>query len=289
MGHPALDGFVLDQQRRGLTRTTIRKRNTILWAFRAWLPHGELLKAEAEDVQTWLDGKDLRPRSRYAFVSHLHSFFDYAVRAGWREDDPTELIVRPKLPRNLPRPISERDLDLALREATPEMKAILALGAFQGFRAQETAGLAREDILEHEDPPLLIVSHGKNAKERVLPLNRFVERCLRQHGLPRSGWVFRSSRGGPYVPNTITHKVGRYFTELGITSTYHATRHRFATKLYQETNDIRLVQEMMGHTSPAVTAIYAQWSPKKAAEVLREWDVGPPIAEGSISEETDPS
>ena len=189
--------------------------------------------------------------------------------------DPTEGIDRPKLPRNVPRPISDADLALALTQAPPRTRAMIALGAFEGMRCKEIAGLAREDILEHEDPPIIVITHGKGNRQRVVPLNEYVEIALRSYGLPRRGPVFRKLDGTALKPWTVGQTIGQFFRDVGIDATPHQLRHAFASRVYRETTDLRLTQELLGHASPATTSIYVQWNSRKAAEVVRKLDVKP--------------
>jgi integrase/recombinase XerD len=62
------------------------------------------------------------------------------------EKDPTADILRPRMPRAVPRPISDADLIDALDQASPDVRAMLACAAYQGLRAKEIAGLQRDDI-----------------------------------------------------------------------------------------------------------------------------------------------
>jgi site-specific recombinase XerD len=69
-------------------------------------------------------------------------------------------------------------------------------------------------------------------------------------------------------------ELNTYLHSLGITSTAHSLRHRFATTIYEETRDLRLTQELMGHTSPETTAIYTQANHAGAAAAVAALTVG---------------
>jgi integrase len=170
-------------------------------------------------------------------------------------------IIPPRLPRLLPRPMTADDLAHAMNHADQRMRVWLALGAFQGLRAGEVAHLRREDILEREDPPMLRVVQGKGAKDRVLPLNRRVEEELRAYGLPASGFVFRLNDGRPISPRTLSVYANRFLHELGIASSFHTLRHRFGTRFFQTTHDIRATQEAMGHAALSSVMIYTEVAP----------------------------
>lgn len=241
------------QQRRGLRPRTIIERDRFLRRVGALGPLLTLSTAELED---WLDAQQISLRSRKAYLSNLSAFYGWAVLAGYRDDDPTSRIVAPKVPRLLPRPMNDDDLDMALSLATPRMRAWLTLACYAGFRCMEIAGLRREDVLDRHDPPLVLVADGKGGKEGVLPMHPAILDALHEHGMPASGPVFVSSRGRPFHPATVSGYVAGYLHDLGVPATCHMARHWYGTRLYGSTHDLRLTQEMMRHSDPASTAGY---------------------------------
>jgi integrase/recombinase XerC len=265
-----LDGYTIAQERRGLSPTTLTKRRTLLRRFAFWMAPRSVLEATEDDVEMYLDGRPLCARSRYTFISEVHSFFVWAKRQGLVDQDPTAEIIRPRLPRALPRPLSDADLIEALDKAAPDVRAMLALAAFEGLRCKEIAGLQREDILDHLDPPMLIVSSPKGRRQRILPLNPRAWQALQAFGLPRAGPVFRLTDGRrPMSPWNVGQRCNTHLADVGAAGTLHQARHWFASRLYQATRDLRMVQEMLGHADPKTTAIYAQFSPGAATEAVR--------------------
>lgn len=175
------DAFVTEQRRRGLAETTIDARLRRLWAFRIHLGR-PLLEAEPADIEEWLDGCNLANSSRYVYVSCLAAYYRWAVRAGDLERAPTDDVIRPRLPRRVPRPMVQADFVHAVEQADPRMRCWLLLAGHQGLRCKEIAGLRREAVLDDRDPPLLVVEAGKGSHEGVLPLNPEVEQALRSYG-----------------------------------------------------------------------------------------------------------
>lgn len=264
-----------DLQRRGLAKSSIDVRLRILRRLEDWLQR-PLDDITTDEIEVWLDELGLADRTRYAYVSHVACYFKWAVLTKRCGSDPTLEIVRPKMGRLLPRPISDGDLIVAMQCAPPKMRAWLALGAYGGLRCQEIAFLERSEVQEQHSPPILVVLHGKGRKQRVVPLAEDVETALRVYGLPSSGPVFPhpSNPKIPIAPWRVSHDIGRYLKDLGIQATAHQLRHWFGTNVYGRTGDLRLTQELLGHSNPSVTAGYAQWSPEKAAKVVRTLSVG---------------
>lgn len=115
-------------------------------------------------------------------------------------------------------------------------------------------------MLDTNRPPVLHVVEGKGGRDRVLPLHPDVMPALRRADMPKSGRVLQRPRGGGFPAYGMSQLVNDYLHELGIDATLHQVRHWFGTKTYQATRDLRLVQALMGHSSPTSTAVYAQYA-----------------------------
>lgn len=260
-------GFRRDQTRRGLASRTIHERDKVLNLLERWA-EPSLLELAREDIDGWLDSRNLSPRSRSSYLSTLHVFYLWAVDEGLRTDDPTSRIRRPKLPRLVPRPISDDDLRHALRVAPPRMKAWLALAAYEGLRCKEIALLRREDVLDKRTPPVLLVGEGKGGHQAILPLNPYVMTALRLHGLPKRGYVFRNRDGRPFDPKTVSVYGARYLRDLDIDATLHQLRHFMGTEAWSLTKDLLVVQSLLRHASPATVAGYAAFDRELAARAI---------------------
>lgn len=222
------------------------------------------------ELEAWWDSLTIGAGARIAYLSHLSSFYRWLIYDRLRDDDPTVRLIRPRVHRGLPRPIGDASLDRALGAAGQPVRSWLFLAAYMGFRACEIAPLCREDV--RADLGMVIIRDGKGGKSRTVPLHPEVARCL-EYG-PTSGPLF-PARGGrvPMRANSVTQRANRYLHDLGIPETLHQLRHWFGTNVYRNSSDLRLTQELMGHSSPITTAGYAAWSPEKAAEVVASLDV----------------
>jgi integrase len=175
--------------------------------------------------------------------------------------------VRPRLARRLPRPITDDLVALVLTEADPRRAAMFALAGFAGLRASDLSRLRAESFRLHQEPPVVIVRDGKGGKDRVVPLSPDCLDYVRAHGIPARGWMFPRLDGqqGPLPAHRVSQICNQFLHELGIAETLHQFRHRFGTVMYEECRDLRLVQEMCGHSSPLTTAGYAAFNPERAA------------------------
>lgn len=269
-------------RRRNLAPATIDARRRKLAAFDSDVG---LATATAESVELFLDRRDLSPKGRYDWLSHLSCFYrwaiDYDELAG---GDPTARVVRPRLRRRLPRPISTSDLHVALEMASPTMRAWLSLAAFAGLRCVEISRLEVDDLLWHEHEPMLRI-HGKGDVERIVPMHAELERVLRATVLPKRGRLFRRPRGGGYPAAQVSREVSLYLESLGIAATAHQLRHWFGTNIYRVSRDLRVTQELMGHASPTTTAIYAAWSKEEAHRAVGALELDSPAEQSSLLSE----
>ena len=252
-----IDQYARHQKRRGLSPNTIDKRSRSLSLFDTEVG---LASATREDVEDWLDGRLLAAKSRSVSISHLACFYAWASAEGHLEHDPTARIQPPKLRRRLPRPVTDKELERLLAGTGPKLRAMLLLASLAGLRCCEIAGLEADDVMVAEG---LVRVIGKGDKERVLPLHPDVAKALRALPLPAEGSVFSMSAGA------VSHAIGGHIHSLGIQGGAHRLRHWHATRLYALTHDLRLVQELLGHASPATTAIYAGWDQAAARSAVR--------------------
>jgi integrase/recombinase XerC len=265
----AITEFRKECGRRGHQPGSIDKRISLLSRTEHALQH-DLLDATTIELRTFLDGKKIHARTRYCYISHLATFWRWAVIEGMAETDPTLRLTRPKMRVGLPRPIATNDL-LMLIEAAPNhaVAAMLYLAGHAGLRCMEIAGLDAAAVMDHQTPPVLIVEHGKGDKQRVIPLGPQLIEALHAHGIPRYGPVFRRPNGDRFAPWGISHILREHLHRCQVNASAHQLRHTFATEVYRRSGgDLRMTQELLGHSSPSTTAIYTAWSQDRAAVVV---------------------
>lgn len=259
---------------RGLQPTTVEKRTMQLRCFAGWLDR-PLSTATQADVEAFLAsrriaGRAICARTRYVWLSHISCFYQWGVRRDHFPADPTAKIDRPRLARLLPRPISDAELQHALRHADRRMRAMLLLASHMGLRCAEISQLHRNDILDGAEEPMVLI-HGKGGKDRLVPLHPLV--AAEFPSLPR-GFLFRRPDGNPLSPAQVSVLIRDHLRGQDIDATGHQLRHWFGTHLYQATRDLRLTQELMGHSSPTTTAGYTAWANGDAADAVKRVALG---------------
>lgn len=260
-----------DQRRRGLAAESIKTRGRILRQLSRHCPDPWAVTGELLD--DWLDDPAKAMDTRRCYLSGVAGFYRWAIRYGHTTTNPVDRVERPKRKRRLPRPIHTDHFRRSVKQADPMMRCWLLLGARAGLRCMEIAGLDRGDVLDHLDEPMLWIRHGKGDKERTVPLHPEILRALQDYGMPRHGVLFPADCGGRRTPQSVSKHINKYLRRLGLSETAHQYRHLFGTDVYRVSRDLRLTQELLGHSSPDVTAGYAAWSPNEATGVVRQLSV----------------
>ncbi|MGZ5112093.1 MAG: site-specific tyrosine recombinase XerD [Usitatibacter sp.] len=261
----------------GLARNTLESYRRDVAQFARWLDeaHGKaLLEARAADLQRHLawqvESKHAKPRSTSRLVSSLKRFFQFAVREGLRADDPASELESPKLPRSLPKSLSEEQVEALL--AAPDVatakglrdRAMLETLYASGLRVSELVGLKTVQV--SLDMGVLRIL-GKGSKERLTPLGQeavaWIERYQREARpeilrARKSDAMFVTSRGGPMTRQSFWALIKRHAATAGIRHAIspHTLRHAFATHLINHGADLRVVQLLLGHADISTTQIY---------------------------------
>lgn len=228
-----------------------------------------LLAATRDDLLEWRRSLAIADISVVSYVAGVRSFYRWATLTGKIPTSPAVAIPTPTLGRRLPRPIGDDDLQYAILHAVGRVRAWLVLAGYAGLRCVEIARLHRASIYPNVRAPYMIV-HGKRDKERAVNLSPYVWTELQLYGLPRRGWIFPRLDGQHgHVPAGVVSQAGNlHLHECGIDETMHQLRHRFGTVGYQETGDLRELQELLGHAEINTTAGYAAHSNPRAAALV---------------------
>lgn len=255
-----IEGFEMDQKRRGLQPNTLVLRSRQLNLYEREM--GPLKDATAEDIEGWLDKRQISAKTRSCYLTTFSAFYKWALKIERVTADPISKIERPKVHNGMPNPIPEAALARAIKAAKPMMKCWLVLEAYAGLRCQEVCYL--EDVDIKYDENRIHVRRGKGGKERSVPLHPVIIAALKEYEAPREGRLWPLC-----TPASVSQKINRYLHGLGITHTAHKMRHRFGTVAYAASGqDILTTQRLLGHSSPQTTAVYAGVSDEAATATV---------------------
>jgi integrase/recombinase XerC len=186
----------------------------------------------------------------------LRGFYRWARRAGLVTVDPALEVPVPRVPRRIPRPLDRSAVMLAIRLAPRPVGTWIVLGAYAGLRCLEIAGLCGEDLRDG----WLYVRSGKGGHQRMIPAPLQVTHALDDHPAVGPLWHVQAAR--------VSQLGNRWLRQLGAGGTMHQLRHSYATRVYDSTGDLLVTQQLLGHASPATTAIYAQVSGSRLRDAV---------------------
>ena len=259
----------------GLARNTLDSYRQDLSQFAIWLENDaskDLLEAEQFDIQRYLAFKFpvSKPRSVSRLIASLRRLYRFSLRENRIAVDPTLQIESPKLPRSLPKSLSEDDV-VALLNA-PNLndsiglrdRAMLEILYASGLRVSELVELKVTEVSLSEG---VVRVTGKGSKTRLVPMGEvavdWISRYLNE-ARPAilekrlSDSLFVTQRGSSMTRQAFWYLIKRYALLAGIHKPMspHVLRHAFATHLLNHGADLRVVQMLLGHSDISTTQIY---------------------------------
>ena len=231
------------------------------------------------------DNAKMSSASVYLRVAAFRAFFRFTEQNNFLPSNPAANLALPRRAKRLPKDLTNAEIAQILRPLpmdTPEAlcdQAILELAYASGLRLSELKDLRLEQL--HLDEGFATVI-GKGNKERVVPIHRVAVDLLRRYidtARPKlvkaksPGVVFLTNRGSQFARETlwgrIKRRIRRSCIERNVTP--HMLRHSFATHLLENGADLRVIQELLGHSSIATTEIYTHVTSGRLREVHRKF------------------
>jgi len=207
----------------------------------------------------------------YLQVAAIRAFCRFATAEGFLSENPAENLSLPRRWKTLPKALSAEEIERLLRAPTGEITprdlcdhAVLEVAYASGLRLAELRTIRLEQL--HLESGFLTVV-GKGGKERVVPVGRAAIEALQRYlgsGRPQlvgprsPANVFLTQRGTAFAPVTLWLRIKACVRRAGIEKnvTPHMLRHSFATHLLEHGADLRVIQELLGHSSISTTEIY---------------------------------
>ena len=261
----------------GLAASSLASYRRDLTAWADWLAQNagkELLAAERTDIEAFLAAQ-FRAKAKATSInrrlSSLRRFYRLHMQQGTAKADPTLRVQAPKLPRRLPKNLSEAQVE-ALLDA-PDTKTTLGLRDRAmletlyacGLRVSELVGLKLAQVSLDMG---VVRAFGKGSKERMVPLGEEAASWLARYlatarvelaAQTPTDAVFLTARHAPMTRQAFWQLIKRYGTIAGIRAASlspHVLRHAFATHLLNHGADLRVVQLLLGHSDITTTTIY---------------------------------
>jgi integrase/recombinase XerD len=229
--------------------------------------------------------RKLSASSVYLEIAALRAFYRFCEAEKLLPINVAEHLSLPRRWQRLPKALTDAEIDQLLevpKQASPSDlcdQAMLELAYASGLRLSELCGVRLEQL--HLEAGFVMVI-GKGNKERVVPvgrraveaINRYFECGRPKLVTPRStAAVFLTRRGSAFAPVTLWRRVKHRVRAAGIERniTPHMLRHSFATHLLEHGADLRVIQELLGHSSISTTEVYTHVTGTRLREVHRNF------------------
>ena len=218
-----------------------------------------------------INNHNISARSQARILSSIRSFFNFLIFENLLDNDPCEQIHTPKIGSKIPTTLTIQEVDDIItaidlsKDHGERNRAIIECLYSCGLRVSELTSLKISNILFHED---IIQVTGKGNKQRIVPLSKSLKRYFKYYiehirakkniNKNATDILFLNRRGNKIsrvmifnIVKTLSKKV---LNNKNISP--HTFRHSFATHLVEGGADLRVVQEMLGHTNITTTEIY---------------------------------
>jgi integrase/recombinase XerD len=279
---------------RGRAPNTVAAYRRDLRTYVAWLAErgtalADVTEADLLEYVGDRRGRGLAPASVARALVPVRALHRFLLEEGRAATDPGAHVELPKVPRGLPKALSEAEVGRLLDAPVGEGpivrrdRAMLELLYGTGIRVSELVGLSLGDI---DLDAALLRAFGKGSKERIVPVGvpavRAIVGWLGPEGRPAlapAQWrrrgdaeaVFLNARGGRLSRQGAWDVLRRYARQVGLEGKLspHVLRHSCATHMLDHGADIRAVQELLGHASISTTQVYTLVSTERLWEVYR--------------------
>ena len=287
------------QAERGSSHNTILSYRHDLTDFLKYLDetHQNILTLDNVHLRgylTYLKSRKISPRTQGRHLSAIREFYRFAYSEDWVKENPCDYLEMPKIPKSLPKYLTEDEVLELIDYARSENKrlyTLLEVVYASGLRVSELVGLPF-NAFNPDESHLFVI--GKGSKERIVPLNEHATKALaewviyRERMLKRpSKWLFPSSlsKSGHLTRGAFFKELKKLAGEIGLNPEKvfpHVFRHSFASHLVAHEADLRSVQKMLGHADIATTEIYTHILPDRLKKIVEK---SHPLAYNKISKD----
>ncbi len=231
----------------------------------------------------YLNENKIKERSIARNISALKSFYKFLIINKVVKQNPIESISSPKLGKKLPNTLSEEEINQLLNIKLIDIysyrnKAMLELMYATGLRVSELVNLKVYDINLEE---AIVKTMGKGSKERIVPINDYEMHFLKEYLERRSlflvngnnDYLFLNNHGKPMTRQGFFKIIKKLAIEQCIKKDFspHTLRHSFATHLLSHGADLRIIQELLGHSDVSTTQIYTHMSNEQLEETFKKF------------------
>lgn len=242
-----------------------------------------LSQTTAKKVEDWRERRAITvsPQTANNELANLRAMLNRAVAWGYLRENPARGIKPLRIPKRIPRFLSQEEAARLLEAADPYWRAFIALGLYAGLRLGEILYLRWGDV-DLQRGLLSVQPHGewqpKNREVRRIPLAPALLSSLEEHRRAQpmaSLYVFPKPNGNPYSPWPARHSLSLIADQAGLQGVHpHVLRHTFASWLVMEGVDLVTVSRLLGHSNIQMTMAYAHLAPDHLRAAVSKLEFG---------------
>ena len=228
----------------------------------------EIERPQIREYLKWLYEHGCSPHTIAREQFAIKCLFKFLDRSGVVDFNPARLLRNRRLPRKLPRWLTEEEINKLIPAArTRRERALVELLYGSGVRLEELRMMDMGDVNFQERT--ILIRYGKGGKERIVQFGKPAAAALKAHLEGRgSGYLFERN-GRPIGAKTLYGILRRVAARAGVEGVHpHKLRHTFATHLLDRGADVMSVKELLGHESVSTTAVYLHTTTAGLTEVI---------------------
>ena len=245
------------------------------------------LKIEKDNIRDFISTIFLKTKNKSTIsrkIYAIRSFFSYLLKIGKIDKNPFDVITVPKVDKQMPEILTEREM-IEFLDRLPESqflelrnKAIFELLYASGLRISELVHLKKTDI-DFGSNTLRVLGKGK--KERIVPFNDNAKEILLKYIREAKkkfkvevDFIFLNARGGRITERSVERILNSTYREIMQSSKRvypHLFRHSFATHLLQRGANLRVIQELLGHSNLSTTEKYTNLNYSDLLKVYKQF------------------
>ena len=263
---------------KGLAENTLDAYRTDLNSFFDFCSDTDIDKIQRTGINSYirnLHEKHYSPTSIMRKTASLRGFFKWANSNGIIKDNPAITLEQPKIPQKLPKVMTIEEVNILLNQNLTNLQRVIAELLYGcGLRVSELVNLKTND---YDLNSKFLECTGKGSKDRIVPMGKKAIKAIKEF-LPERDYNMQKyniqskflliNEHGKHVTRqevyTFIHEQGK---KLHKSISPHTLRHTFATHLLENGADLRVVQELLGHSNVSTTQLYTHISKKRLKEV----------------------
>lgn len=267
---------------KGLSKNTLeayRRDLTLFINFCLTKGSNEITDIKRSDITSYimkLKEEHYTPSSVTRKIASLRGFFKWFCANEYSSKNPVQTLEQPKLPKHLPKVMTVEEINSIINSNLNTIQSLIVELLYGcGLRVSELVNLNINDI---DMKSKYVKCYGKGSKERIVPFGQKAKSALQkyyqerdlivlQNHLEKNKKLFLKNNGKSITRQDVYNFIRSQGDKINKHITPHTLRHSFATHLLENGADLRVVQELLGHSDVSTTQLYTHITKKRLKEV----------------------